>query len=134
MAKSKQKLEAIVLRRRGESVNAIAKKLSVSKSSACAWTRDVILTPSQQRVLNQRQIAGGHAGRVRGADMNRRKKQERIAFAETEAKERLSILSDKEIFAIGLGLYWGEGTKASDGTVAIVNSDTRINEFRIRWF
>jgi transposase len=48
MAKTKEKQKAVILRKRGKSINEIAHTLGVSKSSVSTWCRDVILTESQK--------------------------------------------------------------------------------------
>ena len=134
MAKPQEKLEALKLRRKGESVKGIAKKLGVTPSSVSVWTRDIVLTEFQRKKLKAGQIAAGHRGRMMGTETNKRKKQERISVARTEAEKKLTSLSRQELYFFGLGLYWGEGVKASNGTVAIVNSDPLIIQLMIRWF
>ena len=47
MAKSKEKLQALRLRRKGESIKKIAKLVKVSVSTASLWCHDVELTDSQ---------------------------------------------------------------------------------------
>lgn len=69
-----------------------------------------------------------------GTEMNKKKKSDVIERARQEAEAKFQSISREELFMLGLGLYWGEGTKASDGTVAIVNSDPRIIQLMIRWF
>lgn len=134
MAKPQEKMRARALRRKGESVKSIAKVLGVSSGSVSAWVRDVALTPAQARKLHERQIQAGHAGRMIGAASNRRQKEERIRKAGEEASVKLPVLTTKSLYFVGLGLYWGEGTKASNGMVSIVNSDPTIIQLMIRWF
>lgn len=51
MAKSKEKLEAINLRKKGQSIKYIAKTLSVSIGSVSLWCKDVVLTEEQLKIL-----------------------------------------------------------------------------------
>ena len=134
MAKSAERLRAIAFRKEGMSVKEIAKKLGVSASGVSIWTREIVLTKTQREKLDERRIAAGHRGRMLGTEMNRRRKRERIERARKEAESKLTSLSHRELFALGIGLYWGEGVKASDGTVAIVNSDPLVIQLMIRWF
>ncbi|PIU37083.1 hypothetical protein COT02_02695 [Candidatus Roizmanbacteria bacterium CG07_land_8_20_14_0_80_34_15] len=55
MAKSKEKLQALRLRRKGESIKKIAKLVKVSVSTASLWCHDVELTDSQIENLRKRQ-------------------------------------------------------------------------------
>lgn len=134
MAKSKERLEACALRRKGHSVKEIAKMLCVSSGSVSIWTRDVSLTDAQRKRLREQQIAAGHRGRMMGAEANKEKKATQIRLAEREAFEKLTSLSNQSLFHIGLGLYWGEGVKAGNGSLAVSNSDPRVITLMIRWF
>ena len=51
--KAKEKEMAIVLRKEGQSLNQIAKKLNVAKGSVSVWVRDVDLTTRQKAELNR---------------------------------------------------------------------------------
>lgn len=133
MAKSLERMEACKLRKQGKSVKEIAKILSVSSGSVSIWTRDIELTQAQRNYLQERQIVSGHKGRMLGAESNREKKRARLQEAESDAKKEIVALSKEALFYIGLGLYWGEGVKASDGTLAVTNSDARVIQLMIRW-
>lgn len=112
----------------------IASTLRVSKSVVSLWVRDIVLTKHQKEKLRAQQISAGHRGRLLGAEWNRNQKVLRIEKAVREAKSKLKTLSRRDLFVLGLGLYWGEGSKASDGTVAVVNSDPYIILLMVRWF
>ncbi len=47
-------------------------------------------------------------------------------------------ISDAQLFGLGIGLYWGEGTKANKNTVRLGNSDAKLLKifiaFLIRFF
>lgn len=133
MAKSLERIEACKLRTQGKSVKEIAKLLGVSSGSASIWTRDIQLTPAQRSYLQERQIASGQRGRMMGAESNKQKKRERLRLAELEARKEIKVLQRENLFYVGLGLYWGEGAKASDGNLAVTNSDPRVIQLMIRW-
>ena len=134
MAKSEKKLLAFNLRRKGESIKSIAEQLGVSKGSVSTWCRDIVLTKKQKNRLRENAIKAGHRGRMIGAQMNKQKKQNTIAKQECLAKEKVGSLSDRDIFMLGIGLYWGEGVKADKSTLAIVNSDPEIILLMYHWF
>jgi predicted XRE-type DNA-binding protein len=133
MSKSLKKLQALTLRRKGMSIKDIAKKLEVTQSSVSVWCRDIELTDAQRRRLVQKQIAAGHKGRMLGAESNRQKRLRAIESEEGIAKRQLGTLSRRDLFMLGVGLYWGEGVK-SGGSTAIVNSDPRIVRCARDWF
>lgn len=134
MAKSKERLEAQALRKKGKSIKEIARLLRVSNASVSTWTRDIPLTPKQQQRLLQRKIDAGHKGRILGAEANKQKRITAIRAGEKEACIRFKNISRKDLFAVGLGLYWGEGVKANRSEVSIINSDPRVIKLMMRWF
>lgn len=134
MSKSAERIQARILRKKGESVKEIAKKLDVSSGSVSIWTQDLVLTEVQQKFLRERQIAAGHKGRMMGAETNREKKRVRISVAKEQAVIDIEKLSKESLFYIGLGLYWGEGVKTTSGSLAISNSDPRVIQLMVRWF
>ena len=74
MAKTIQKEIALKLRAKGESVNVIARKVGVSKSTASLWVKDVILTIEQLESLRQNSIKGSERGRIKGAFMQKQRR------------------------------------------------------------
>ena len=132
MAKTVQKEKAIKLRSKGESVNVIAQKVGVSKSTASVWVRDVILTIQQLESLRQNSITGSERGRLKGAFIQ---KQRRILAQEKYKKEGLKDIGDlneRELLVAGLCLYWGEGSRKKR-EVSFCNSDPRLINFMILW-
>lgn len=122
------------MRRSGESIKAIADKLGVSKGTSSVWCRDVVLTDTQKKRIHENMVSSGHKGRMLGAEMNRRKKADAIAFFQKSGKKDIVSLSEKEFFVAGVALYWAEGAKASQTRLAFVNSDPRLIRFMYRWF
>ena len=125
MSKIKEKEIARSLRRKGESVNVIAKTLSVSKSSVSVWCRDIVLTKGQRDVLRESMIRGTYYGRMKGAEMNRKKKENRIRYYREKAKEDIGMLSKRDLLVLLVGLYWGEGAK-TDNRFIFSNSDPQM--------
>lgn len=99
------------------------------------WVRAVPLTESQTQRLRTNQIKGGQIGRIKGAQKNHALRLAREQSASDEANETFSQISRDQLFFVGLGLYWGEGTKSeSSKQVSITNSDPRVIQTMIRWF
>lgn len=134
MSKSNEMLEAVRLRKAGFSIKDIAKKLHVSPGSVSLWCQGIVLTPAQQFVLKRKQNLAGHAGRQKGADMNKARRVEAIAKARKNAEININTINNRELFYLGLGIYWGEGVKSRTGQAAVVNSDPRILKVMLRWF
>lgn len=133
MAKSKQKLKAGQLRRQGKSIKEIAGLLDASRSTISIWCRDIKLTPRQIRLLNEKMIAGGHKGRLKGAAIQKERKREKIERYLIAGKKEIGLLSVREFLIAGLCLYWGEGNRKKPG-VRFFNSDPEMIKFILRWF
>jgi transposase-like protein len=133
MAKTKEKNLALNLRRKGESIKDIAKKLGVVKSTISLWCRDIILSKEQRLLLHEKMVRGGHEGRLKGARMQyeRRIKQERVLLKKGCA--RIGNLSKRDFLLAGAALYWGEGNKKGRET-RITNSDPKLIKFAMKWF
>ncbi len=134
MAKTELRSSAHALRRSGKSIKEIARSLHVSPSTVSLWVRDIVLTSVQENTLRARMIAAGDRGRLMGAETNRRKRLEKISRARKEAAREIQSLSRRELLYLGLGLYWGEGTKAVSSALAISNSDPAILITAMQWF
>ncbi len=122
MALAEKKKQALQLRKNGSSVGGIARTLGISKGTASLWCRDVVLTAAQSEVLRKNSIAGGYQGRLLGAEMNRKKKVDAIAYELGRARTDIGTLSKKGFIVLMAGLYWAEGSK-TDSRFTFVNSD-----------
>jgi hypothetical protein len=132
MAKSKEKNKARELRLQGRSIREIAKKLKVSKGSASIWCRDIELTSQQIEKLQKRMLVGSYKGRLKGARTQLQRRLKKIALLQKEGARLLGSLSRRDLFLIGTGLYWGEGSKQR--RARITNSDPEVIKFAINWF
>jgi predicted transcriptional regulator len=134
MSKVQEKSDALKLRKKGMSIKDIASQLGVSKGSVSVWCQNIALTRKQQSVLKQKQITAGHAGRVKGAQMNKQKRIDVIEKHIYIAKQELGTLSARDLLMVGIGLYWGEGVKSRGSGASLVNSDAAILQIGKRWF
>lgn len=132
MSKSEARLEARVMRGKGFSIKQITKLLGVSKSSVSLWCGDIILSPIQLEKLNQNRIRGGYVGRMKGARLNKEKKERKIKYYEKEGLTTIGKLSKRDILLLGLGLYMGEGGK-TNSKVVFVNSNFLIIKVFIKF-
>ena len=133
MAKSEKQIEAHQLRQGGESIKEIAKVLAVSKSTVSLWCRDIELTSKQIQRLHENMVAGGYRGRLKGARIQKERKERKIEYYLREGRKTIKPLNRSELLIAGLSLYWGEGGRKSPG-VRFYNSDPDIVKFIIKWF
>ena len=134
MAKSRERLLARELRRRGESIREIAQKVSIARSTVSLWCRDIVLTNDQLEALVERDRLGGARGRMVAAELAKKRKNERVSFNEKVGFERIGKISNRELFLIGIALYWAEGSKGlRSERFVFVNSDPKMIVIMIRW-
>ncbi|MDP3901166.1 MAG: hypothetical protein Q8Q38_02400 [bacterium] len=133
MAKSVEKNEALFLRKNGKSIKEIAQKVGVSKSSVSLWCRDIVLTKKQIGKLQASMRRGSYIGRMKGARTQYQRRIRLTENLETTGRTMLGGVSERDMFMMGVGLYWGEGTKFGR-QVSLANSNPAIIKFSIGWF
>ncbi|MFF8335629.1 hypothetical protein [Streptomyces cacaoi] len=130
-AKDDLRARARELRLLGWTYDRIELELGVSRSSVSLWVRDLPrpkprYTPEEQRAL----MREGLAEQRRARDRLREETRQR-------AREEIGPLTDRELFLVGVGLYWAEGTKSkphrSSDVVSFVNSDPRMIKVFLAW-
>jgi hypothetical protein len=133
MAKSDIKWQAINLRQSGTSISAIAERLAVSKSTVSVWCRNVTLSDDVIEKIASAGNSRATAGLLRYSERKRlnRQLQEKRDFL--SGSRSLGKLSKRDIYCIGLGLYWGEGYKRGNQEFGFTNSDPVMIRFYIKW-
>lgn len=121
---------AIELRKLGWSYLAIRKELSVSKGSLSLWLHKYPLTEKQIRELSpqSREIRIEHF-----RETFRKKRQKALDVAYQIEKGYIGKLSQREIYLMGLMLYWGEGMKATRGTISFANTNPAMIRMAVYW-
>lgn len=129
MARHADRERAIELRLTGMSYSQIKEAIGVSKSTLHYWLRDYPL--GEERIRALRDWSAQRIERCR--ETKARKKEERLAVVYERIDQEIGILSDREIFIAGMFLYWGEGSKTANYTVAVTNTDPAMLRFFLRW-
>ncbi|TXL86846.1 hypothetical protein [Streptomyces sp. IB2014 016-6] len=130
-AKDDLRAKARELRLQGLTYDQIELELGCSKSSISLWVRD--LPKPEPRYTNEERRARMNAGlaRLRAAQDVDRHETKRLA------REEVGKLSDRELFLIGVGLYWAEGTKDKSYSrreaLYFINSDPNMIKTYLRW-
>lgn len=129
--KVKEKKKARTLRKKGYSINEIVSKVDASKGSVSVWVRDIELTQKQKERLSKK----GHSKEVIEKRRKTRLKNERAKRQRIIKKAEGSIenISDRELFFIGVALYWGEGAKKRN-VLHFSNSDPKLIKIMMRFF
>lgn len=118
--------KAIVYRKKGYSYNMISEKLGLAKSTLSDWLREIPYTPSLEV---RRRI---NVGPLKSAEKRRNRKIAAIKEAKKQSKKEIGILSDRDLWMLGIGLYLGEGSKLYE-SIRIINSDPAIMKLGIEW-
>ncbi|WP_420034064.1 hypothetical protein ACN2WE_17235 [Streptomyces sp. cg28] len=119
------------LRRQGWTYEQIRTELGCSKSSVSLWVRD--LPRPEPKCTPEEQRARMNAGLARlRADRDRERQATKQAAAAA-----VGDLTERELFLLGVGLYWAEGTKDKPHTrreiVEFVNSDPGMVQVFLAW-
>ncbi|MCT4356483.1 hypothetical protein M5362_25470 [Streptomyces sp. Je 1-79] len=130
-AKDDLRARARELRTQGMTYDQIQVELGCSKSSISLWVRD-LPKPERRNPAEQAKIAAQkrweHELQVR--DVARRQTKD-------DAAGEIGAMTDRELFLVGVGLYWAEGTKdkpyARRENVIFVNSDTDVIRVYLAW-
>ncbi len=125
-------LAAQTLRSKGNSIKEIAKKLSVSAGSVSVWCRNIELTSEQIKTLEKR-AKDPYYGR-RGVYLTKLKKEtnRKVVNLKKLGIKTVGKLNKRELFLVGVGLYWAEGFK-KDKQVGFANTDPKMINFYIKW-
>ncbi|MFD9863593.1 hypothetical protein [Streptomyces alboflavus] len=130
-AKDELRARARELRLEGFTYDQIEVELGCSRSSISLWVRDLPKPPrrdpSEQARLAARK-RWEHESAVRDEERRRTKEA---------ARQEVGPMSDRELFLLGVGLYWAEGGKDKPydrrENVAFVNSDPGMIKVFLSW-
>jgi len=129
MARKKDKQKALTMRKKGMSYSQIKEKLGVNKSTLSGWLQDFPL--SEKRI---RELRDNNPIRIEHyRNTMRAKKETRLKEVYKKVSEDIGIISKRDLFIAGLFLYWGEGTKAQNNSVALTNTNPAMLKFFIKW-
>ncbi|MDO8530252.1 MAG: hypothetical protein Q7S10_02490 [bacterium] len=135
MAKFKQKIKALALRNKGESIGDIAIKLGVSKSIVSKWCRDIALTKGQIADLHKKMRVGSYKGRMKFLEKARKVRKEETEHLKREGIKEIGKIGKRDLLIGGIALYWAEGTKSPNAEeTSFSNSNPGMILWILRWF
>lgn len=133
MVKEDLKIKAIKLRKEGKTYSEILKVIPVAKSTISDWLKKVGLSIPQKQVITEKR----KAAQRKGADAQRNKRIIKQANLIENALKDIKSISKRELWLIGIALYWAEGAKEKDyrpiSRVSFSNSDPRMIALFIKW-
>jgi len=128
-AKTELRERARALRRAGRTYDEIVAELGVSKSSVSLWVRDLPKPPTPPERLH----------RMREARWVPHRREQAIKRQQTKlaAANEIGRMTDRELFLVGVGLYWAEGAKSKPHKLReemiFVNSDPGMIQVYLAW-
>ncbi|MEU6078996.1 hypothetical protein [Streptomyces sp. NPDC047108] len=131
-AKPEMRQRARELRGEGKTYDEIVAELGVSKSSVSLWVRDLPKPDCPARRTE-------HARAVAEARWTRHRRERNVERQQTKlgAARDIGRLTDRELFLVGVGLYWSEGAKCKphqpSERVIFVNSDADMIRLYLAW-
>ncbi len=133
MHKYSEKQLAIKLRKEGKTYSDILKEVHVSKSTLSLWLREVGLSKTQKQKLTEKRKQAQQRGGDKRHAMRLAEEKEMIKRGVKDVKN----LSTRELFMIGIALYWAEGSKKSADRPGVMvdfgNSDPTMVALFIKW-
>lgn len=131
--KEEEKKLALSLRKQGFSYAEILKRVPVAKSTLSLWLRSVGLSKQQKQRLTEKKLFSIKRGWAKW-------RQQRIDLTEKvkkAARADVKKISERELWLIGVALYWAEGTKQKEHSgaqgVSFNNSDPAMIQVFLRW-
>lgn len=133
MVKINEKIRAIKLRKEGKTYSEILGIVSVAKSTLSLWLRSVGMSKTQHQRITRKRIEA----RQRGARRKRELRVERQLKIFDEAESEIVSISNRELWLIGIALYWAEGSKEKEyrpgQSLQFTNSDPVMIKLFIKW-
>lgn len=128
-----QKSKAVALRREGNSIGDIEKRLGIPRSTLRGWLRSVSLTKKQLAKLKRQSEQGLVKARMEAVRWHNAQKNDRLEkAAKTSEKVLRSLSNNAAALELALAfLYLGEGSKTQSGT-SLGSSDSRIAKFFVQ--
>ncbi|WP_415952786.1 hypothetical protein [Streptomyces sp. KLOTTS4A1] len=130
-AKDELRTRARELRLLGWTYNQIQAELRCSKSSVSLWVRD--LPKPEPRCSPEEQLRRMNEGLAK----LRASQEQARARVKQEAAAAVGHLSDRELFLLGVSLYWAEGTKSKpyrrQESLQFINSDPGVIRVYLQW-
>ncbi|MGR4883398.1 hypothetical protein ACIPUC_28860 [Streptomyces sp. LARHCF249] len=130
-AKDDLRAKARELRLQGLTYDQIQLELGCSKSSISLWVRDL---PKPER---RRSSEEASAIAKRGWERTLQLRDTERCRTKEQAAAEIGVLSDRELFILGVGLYWAEGSKDKPyerrERAVFVNSDPDMISVYLAW-
>ena len=122
------KQKAITLRRQGYSIKEIARRVSVSQSTASLWARDVVLGSKARVRLQSRVRLGVLVSAQRQLAKTKSEREHFLHLGKLIVKPMSRVTPKQAKLYVAL-IYWCEGAKGADNALKFANSDPALVKF-----
>ncbi len=133
LMKSPLKSKAIHMRQEGHSYAEILREVPVAKSTLSLWFGSIGLSQPQKQRITLKRIAAAQ----RGASKRRQTRLEEIASYLKTGSSQVGKISTRELWLLGIALYWAEGSKQRDSNISVgvqfTNSDSTMAWIFLKW-
>lgn len=131
--KTNERTLAESLRKQGKSIKEIARQVDVSQSTVSRWCLDIVLSEKQRKFLEKRRREAG--AKALAPWIRKNQELKRVDEKKQSQKGRVDLgqLKKRDLFILGLGLYWGEGYKRGSQEWGFTNSDPKIIRTALHW-
>jgi hypothetical protein len=130
---TKEKELAIKLRKEGKTYSEILEQVHVAKSTLTEWFKSVQLAVPQKQRITQLRINA----QLKGAASRKSKRISEVEELIRKGKADVGKITDRELWLIGVALYWAEGSKQKEKYpsvgIAFTNSDPQMLALFLRW-
>jgi len=127
------KEKAIALRKDGLSYTEILAKIPVAKSTLSDWLHSVGLSKYQKQRLTEKKLAAIR----KGGAAKHQQRLDRTKLIMSIAKSEVGAISNRELWLMGVMLYWAEGSKEKEyypgSATQFTNMDPAMICFFIYW-
>lgn len=121
------------MRRRGFSYSEIERQFPISKSTLSAWLKHIKISDKRRRALRRRSVHG----LLKGAEQKKARRIVETSVIHSSAMQDIKTISGKELWLMGIVLYWICGVKENDRRtglgVRFSNSDPFIIKLFLEW-
>lgn len=131
MPKIKEREKAINLRKSGYSYTEILRKVPVAKSTLSLWLRSIGLSKRQKQRLTKKKLAA----MKRGWESCHKRRLKITGLIKNEAQKEIGRISRRDLWMIGIALYWAEGhkEKTKSSLVELGNLDPYLIKIFLKW-
>ncbi len=121
-------------RKQGYSLGSIASKIRIPKTTIHSWVSDITLSEEQKKTLKDHIQKALQEGREKAQNLNKNRRFEKEMRLFHRGIKEISQLTTKELFVIGIALYWAEGFKNThERRLGFCNSDPSMIQLYLYW-